>query len=203
MNYHEIFTLEDLEYTDIDGCIAIEKWMPVVDYVGWYEVSDLGRLKGVLRKTHNNKIIKPQILKQRFNNKGYLVVTLRKNGHLFIPYVHKLVISAFLPNPENKPQGNHKFGIKKDNRLSQLEWVTNSENIKHSFDVLGKKPINYWKGKFGSQHPNSKKVLCLNTGEVYESLNMAADKLKLNSGSIGGVCRGTHASLFGLKFKYI
>jgi len=202
MNYNEIFTYDSLEYIDDTNKKSIEKWMPVNNYLGMYEVSDLGRVRGVLRKANNNKIIQPKILKQRVNNRGYLVVTLRNNGHIFIPFVHKLVICAFLPNPQNKPEGNHRFGIKTDNRLSQLEWVTKSENIKHSFDVLGKKSINYWEGRFGKNHPNSKEVICLNTGEIYESLRMAANKLGLSTPSIGDVCRGYASSTRGLKFKY-
>jgi len=67
------------------------------------------------------------------------------------------VAICFIPNPENKKEVNHKFGIKTDNRASQLEWVTSSENIKHSFDFLKRKAS--LNGLFDSENPNSKPII--------------------------------------------
>lgn len=66
------------------------------------------------------------------NYKGYLVVSLRNEGKQYVRRVHRLVALAYLPNPENKPDINHKDGNKQNNRVENLEWVTNSENHWHA-----------------------------------------------------------------------
>ncbi len=203
MYYHEIFELSDISYIDNNGIECVEKWLPVKSYNGYYEVSDLGRVRGLLRKVSNGKIIEPIILKQRFNISGYLVVTLRKNGSIKIPYVHKLVVESFLGNPYNKPEGNHKFGIKWDNRVSELEWATKSENIKHSFEILGKKAQKPFLGKFGKDNPKSKPVFCKTNGTTYESVSHAAKELNMYGSSISCVCRKEQSSTFGLVFEYV
>lgn len=80
---------------------------------------------------------KPRFLSHRYNPKGYRVATL-KFGHSFkTVYLHRLVARTFIPNPDNKPQVNHIDGNKDNPDVSNLEWVTASENIKHSVEVLG------------------------------------------------------------------
>jgi len=75
---------------------------------------------------------------------GYQFVSLYNKKILY----HRAIASVFVPNPENKPEVNHKNGIKSDNQIENLEWVTRSENIKHSFEVLNKKSnLVGWKEK--------------------------------------------------------
>lgn len=66
---------------------------------------------------------------------GYQLVSLENRKFMY----HRVIASVFVPNPDNKPEVNHKNGIKSDNRIENLEWMTRSENIQHSFDVLKKK----------------------------------------------------------------
>lgn len=97
-----------------------ERWHGIVDHPS-YEVSSMGRIRNI----HTGRILTPYI-----GPGGYLNVKLDgKNCK-----VHILVAKAFVPNPENKPIVNHKKGNKQDPRASQLEWVTQSENVKHAWE---------------------------------------------------------------------
>jgi hypothetical protein len=72
-------------------------------------------------------------LKMYFDKDGYYILNVRVNSKKINIRVHRAIAKAFIHNPENKPQVNHKNGIKTDNRVDNLEWVTAKENIIHSF----------------------------------------------------------------------
>ena len=110
-----------------------EVWKDVVGHKGKYQVSNLGRVKSLSRKIkcdHNAyRTIKERILKQSKNN--YCLVHLGQKSQNNT--VHRLVAQAFIPNPENKRQVNHIDGNKLNNNITNLEWVTASENAKHAY----------------------------------------------------------------------
>ena len=102
--------------------------------------------------------------KRRFGHttdKGYKAVLIRDNGVERTVFVHRIVAKAFVPNPDNKPQVNHKDGNKSNNRPEKLEWCTLQENMKHKSEVLK---------SFSAKCP----VMCVETGEVFETTSEAA-----------------------------
>lgn len=108
-----------------------ERWLPVSSFEGLYEVSDYGDVRSLHKRSGPDGLI----LSQNITPKGYCRVQLRDGERCKNVMVHRLVAEAFVPNPENKPEVNHKFGIKTDNRATQLEWATESENLQHAYDT--------------------------------------------------------------------
>ena len=103
-----------------------EEWRDIIGYEGLYQVSNLGRVKSFWRG--RERIKKPV---KAFN--GYLHIELFKKGGKRKGFtVHRLVASAFIPNPLNKREVNHVNGVKTDNRVENLEWATSSENKRHA-----------------------------------------------------------------------
>lgn len=95
-----------------------------------YEVSNLGRIKN--KKTSH-------VLKEKDNGHGYKIVSLYNHAIRKVWYIHRVVAITFIPNPLNKPEVNHIDGNKGNNKISNLEWCTTSENGKHAYKIGLKK----------------------------------------------------------------
>lgn len=108
-----------------------EIWRPIKGYEGLYEVSNLGRIKSLKRlvkKWDGYRTVTEKILTPKTNNRGYLRITLCKDGITKTFSPHRLVAEAFLDNPDNLPCVNHKDENPLNNVVSNLEWCTYSYN---------------------------------------------------------------------------
>lgn len=109
----------------------IEEWKPVVGYEGMYDVSNLGKVRRRYKTT-------PTRLLKLSPHDGYLRAHLCRDNKARMWFVHRLVAEAFIDNPDGKPFVNHIDGNRSNNVVSNLEWVTMSENHRHAFRVLGR-----------------------------------------------------------------
>lgn len=143
-----------------------EIWKDVKGYEGLYRVSNLGKVKS-MAKIIGRRYVGERLLKQRISTQGYKMVSFCKNYKIFNASVHRLVAEAFIPNPLNKPFINHKNGIKTDNRIENLEWCTQSENVLHGYKIGLNDPKKH--GRTGKRRPltvKEKTLISMKTKEA-------------------------------------
>src|SRR6185312_15178506 len=125
----------------------MEQWGIIKEMNGFFEVSSEGRVRGRHREFVNKKnarqVVNGSMLTPAIDRYGYMNVTLTICGKKHYKRVHRLVAETFIAKPDGKNVVNHKNGIKTDNRLDNLEWVTDIENLSHAHLALG------YKSKFG------------------------------------------------------
>ena len=114
-----------------------EVWRDVPGYEGYYQASNLGRIKSLERKVEYNnqedRILKEKIMKLNPTSRGYIRISLCKKGRSRSHFVHRLILSAFIG--ESNLQVNHIDGVKTNNNIDNLEYVTNQENIAHAVKI--------------------------------------------------------------------
>lgn len=169
-----------------------EIWKDIAGYEGEYLVSSLGRVKSLLGK-------QPRILKPRYNSKGYARVSLHANND---KPIHRLVATAFIENRNNLPEVNHKDENPRNNRADNLEWCSHRYNLNYGtcqVRARAKQAITYPQK---NRKDLSKSVICLETGEIFPSINETARSLGISRVLISKVCRGIKRSAGGLTFEW-
>lgn len=165
----------------------------------------MGRVKSFPRKGAKGvKLLKQHVVKKTKKDR-YLRVCLSKNRISKWILVHRLVAEAFIPKPKNKQQVNHIDGDKQNNNAENLEWCTQSENMKHAQDIGLKRPSRL--GVFGKDNPCSKSVYQIdrNTGEIinkFYSITEASKELGTTGSGIIRCCKGKQEISKGFKWRY-
>lgn len=161
--------------------IYMEIWKAIEGYEGLYEISNYGRVKSLDRIGHGGRKLKGRILKKAKNKDGYFVVDLDSHGKRKQFRVHRLVATAFIPNPNNYPCVNHKDENKLNNNVDNLEWCTIKYNSTYGNAIIKRqKKRNYYS--------ISKRVICIETNTIYDSIGKAAKALKIEKSAISGCC---------------
>lgn len=162
-----------------------EIWKPIKGWEKTYEISSLGRVRSLDRLDRRGVFHKGIIRKIVPNNLGYSTIFLRIGDIRKLKKIHRLVAEAFIPNPENKPEVNHKDGVKANNHVDNLEWVTKSENELHAYRTGAK--------SYGERHPLSKLSdedvinirLLYTRGDITQS--QIADYYRVNQSFVSGL----------------
>lgn len=184
----------------------MEIWKDILGYEGLYQVSNMGRIKSLGRiKINHSKIqmVPERIKSLRKTKQGYLLVDLYKNNIQKTLRVHRIVAEAFIDNAEKKETVNHINGDKSNNKVENLEWATPSEQNFHFYKNKLKSDKNIKKAIKAMNKATSKKVLCLDTNIIYNSLTEAAKFNNISPSTIRKVINGEMKKAAGKKWKYI
>lgn len=172
-----------------------EIWKPIIGYEDYYEVSNLGRIRAIDRtitdKNGREKKLHGHMMLQQKHRNGYYSVMLTRGGKQKRFSVHRLVGTAFVPNPDNLPEINHKDETRDNNCADNLEWCDRSYN-----NVYGAKLTNQIK----RQSKPVKQMLNGITIAVYPSAMAACRATGVSQGGISGCCRGELKSSGGYQW---
>lgn len=169
----------------------MEVWKDIPGYEGFYQVSNLGAVKSLDRICRNGKRYKGRVLKQVPDGAGYLQVFLCKDTKPKRFYVHRIVATVFIENPENKAQVNHLDETKKwDNRVENLAWTTPKENA------------NWGTRNERSNRKRSRPVVCVELNKTFESMTLAAKAIDQRTTNIWLVVNKPDRTAGGYHWRY-
>jgi len=171
---------------------SAERWMPIKGYEGSYEISDIGRVKSITRtmphKSFGQWTIKERVLKPGKHN--YSFVFLHSGGGNQKPkQIHRLVAEHYIPNPGKLPQVNHIDGNRNNNHVDNLEWCTPKQNMEHAM-----------KHGLIEHTKDGKKVINLDTGEIFRTGSEAARKYGVTNSAILRAAQGKNEHSCGYRW---
>lgn len=164
-------------------------WKDVIGYEGLYQVSNYGDVKSLnYRRTGKEHILSPSPFKE-----GYIHITLCKSGIEETIPVHILVANAFIPNPDNLPEVNHKDENKSNNQVDNLEWCTRSYNLNHG---TRKERI---------REKKRMPIRCYKDGKLVKQYDAISDATQdgFNTGCISLCCNNKRKTYKGFTWKFI
>lgn len=176
----------------------VEEWKPVNYYEDTYEVSNKGVIRAIDRINYRGYHLKGHIMKYTTDKNGYRRVYLTKYAKTKSKLVHVLVAQAFIPNPENKPEVNHKDEDKSNNCVDNLEWCTHQYNSNYGTRVSRIIPKTIDK----TRTPVNQYDMDGNLIKEWYSMNEAARQLHLIQQNISKCCHGKRNSVGGFKWKF-
>ena len=184
----------------------IEIWKDIKGYEGFYQVSNLGRVRSLERDVFNYRgtlmhHMEEKILVQRIGKRGYAYVNLYLNGKYKSIQTHRLVALAFIPNPENKPQVNHKDEVKTNNVVDNLEWCTSKYNINYGTRI--QRCVQNRKSQKLGNHPRAKPVFCEELNKTFDCAKRVEEELGIWGTSIGKACKGERNTAGGFHWRYV
>lgn len=184
-----------------------EFWKPVSGFEGLYEVSDIGRVRSVFYRKSRGPIIMKFYRHSNYygdDDNRYRIVTLWRDKRKYKIFVHRLVAEAFLPNPDKKKEVDHINGIRYDNRVDNLRWVTRSENRQNPISKQRMREAH--RGCFGSlnSHHHSVSQFTLDGKFIrqWESISAAVREIGIGQSSISLCCSGRYKSAGGYIWRY-
>ena len=181
------------------------KWKDIVGYENEYQINQFGEIRTLKDSPKLKKydVLKPQISKRN----GYVYQMLYKKGKEKLLRVHRLVAMAFLPNPNNLPQVNHKDGNKQNNSVDNLEWCEQSDNMKHAYkNGLQIPSENQRKAIINTNKLKQKKVCQIKDGEVintFSGISEASRQTKTSISCISRCCNLKRKSTNGYEWRFL
>ena len=166
-----------------------EIWKPIKDFENIYEISNLGRIRNIQTNTFKKTYI---------SEYGYVNVSLYRNKKHYNKRLSRLLAEAFIPNIDNKPTVDHIDRNRLNNDLSNLRWADRKEQNNN-------RNIDYSKIIYPNKHKGqnrNKKVLCVDTGEIFNSITEASKYYNVNFINISMCCRGITHTCNKMKWKF-
>ena len=163
-----------------------EIWKDVPGFEGLYQVSNYGQIKSTPRRGTVGGIMKGHA-----DRKGYINITLRKDGKQYTQKLHRLIAITFIPNPHNYPEVNHRDENKQNNRIDNLEWCSTSYNHEYGTRTLR------------ASARCGKPICCVETGVEYQGARQAAREMGIDASGITKALKNPNRTCGGYHWQYV